>query len=162
MKLDLFFGLPTEFISPDAAAAHIAELKTRAEREAYWLRIPEGWRPMVGDFARLFIGHAISELPALAERRAALEEVPGIWREEVEWHIKRLYNTKDLRAMSDAEFATAYPEARARRPREGLRHPGDIPAGQPRREQVLGARAPCRRALGGALAVRAMHLPSSQ
>lgn len=114
MKLDLFLGLPAEFISPDAAAAHIAALKTRAEREAYWLRIPEGWRPMIGDFARLFIGHAITQLPALADRRAALDEVPDIWREEVEWHVKRLWSSKDLRAMTDAEFATAYPEAHRR------------------------------------------------
>jgi hypothetical protein len=109
-----FLGLPDEFVSPDAAARRIADLPTRAEREAYWLRIPESWRVMVADFARLFIGHAISELPTLAVRRTALDEVPLIWREEVEWHVRRLYNSRDVRTMSDADFRASYPSAWAR------------------------------------------------
>jgi hypothetical protein len=103
--------LAEEFAPPDKAGAIIARLATRAEREAYWLRIPEGWRAAVAIHAQMAIGHLISELPTLDARRAALDEVPGIWRAEVEWHVRRLYNSRELRAMTDAEFARAYPDA---------------------------------------------------
>lgn len=107
--------LPAEFAPPDKAAEQLAALSTRAEREAYWLRIPEAWRPAVEHHAKQFIGLAIAEMPGLELRRAALEQVPAMWREEVEWHLKRLWNTKDLRAMSEGEFYVAYPDERRKR-----------------------------------------------
>lgn len=87
MEHGLFIGLPAEFSPPEKAADHIVALRTRAEREAYFLRIPEAWRPFIGDFARLFLGMHIGELPTLEERRAALAEVPELWLEEVRWHV---------------------------------------------------------------------------
>lgn len=98
-------GLPAEFSPPDQAAARIVALPTRAEREAYWLRIPEPWRPLIGHLVQLHLGMTISELPDVESRRKALEEVPGIWLEEVRWHVRRLFNTREIRAQYRAERA---------------------------------------------------------
>jgi hypothetical protein len=108
-----FIGLPAEFSPPEAAAQHLASLRTRAEREAYWLRLPEGWRYFIGYVAALTIGHEIVGLPTLEQRREALEHVPGVMRAEVEWRVMHLWRTKELREMSDAEFRAMYPNAMA-------------------------------------------------
>jgi hypothetical protein len=77
----IFQNLPDEFSPPDRAAEHLVkELKTRAEREAYWLRIPEAWRYYVGYIAALMFGHELCGVTELAARRAALEEVPAFLR----------------------------------------------------------------------------------
>lgn len=107
----LFIGLPAEFSPPEAAAGRLAKLATRAEREAYWLRIPEPWRFMIGNFAALFIGLDIVELQGLDERRKAIEEVPGVLRADVEWRVRHLWGSKEIREMSGAEFRARYPVA---------------------------------------------------
>jgi hypothetical protein len=106
----IFLGLPAEFTPPERAAERLAKLVTRAEREAYWLRIPEGWRYFIGYVAALAIGHDIVALATLEARREALEQVPPILREQVEWRVMHLWRTKELREMSDAEFYSAYPQ----------------------------------------------------
>lgn len=102
MRPDLFLGLPAEFSPPEKAADHIVGLRTRAEREAYWLRIPERWRPFIGEFTRLFLGLYIGGLPTLEARRAALAEVPEMWLEEVRWHVRYVH-----RWCQDPESAEA-------------------------------------------------------
>lgn len=104
MHEGLFIGLPAEFSPPEKAADHIVALRTAAEREAYWLRIPEQWRPFIGDFARLFLGIHIGGLQTLEARRQALEEVPLMWREEVRWHA--VYVHRRSREL-EQESATA-------------------------------------------------------
>lgn len=96
-------SLPAEFSPPDRAAERIVALPTRAEREAFWLRVPEAWRPSIGRLAALHLGMAISEMPELERRRQALGEVPEIWLEDVRWHVRRLYNTREIRAEFNAE-----------------------------------------------------------
>jgi hypothetical protein len=113
VRRDLFHGLPAEFCPPEAAAAQIAALKTKAEREAYWLRLP-AWRQYIAYVVALEIGRAIVELHTLEERRAALLEVPDMWREQVEWRVRHLWNSKAVREMSDADFRAMYPGANVR------------------------------------------------
>lgn len=91
MDYGLFIGLPAEFSPPEKAADHIVALRTRAEREAYWLLIPERWRPFIGEFVRLFLGMHIGQLATLEERRSALAEVPEMWLPDVQWHVKAVY-----------------------------------------------------------------------
>ena len=104
-RASFFAGLPAEFDPPEKAARHIAALKTIAEREACWLRIPEGWRPMIGHFVEITIAFDIVEMPEKVARQNALASVPEVWREEVKWHVVRLWHTKDLRAEYQAELA---------------------------------------------------------
>ena len=110
-----FTGLPAEFASPDRAAEHIADLKTIAEREAYWLRIPEGWRKMIGHFAVIAMACRIAEMPQKVDRQNALASVPEIWREEVKTHVLRLWQTKDVRAKYQRELAERDEAERRRR-----------------------------------------------
>ncbi len=105
MARGLFAGLPAEFSPPEKAADDIVRLATRAEREAYWLRIPERWRPFIGEFAKLFLGLHICELPTLESRRQALEEVPPMWADEVRWHTTYLFRSREARAEYRAEQA---------------------------------------------------------
>lgn len=98
-------SLPAEFAPPDKAADAIVALHTRAEREAYWLLVPEKWRPAVGELTKVLLGQAISELPDLDARRAALLDVPEIWLEDVKWQTRRLFATRDLRAEYRAQQA---------------------------------------------------------
>lgn len=97
--------LPAEFAPPDKAAEAIVALRTRAEREAYWLLLPQKWRPVIGEHVKVLLGLAISELPELEARRAALAEVPEIWLEDVKWQTRRLFATRDARAEYRAEQA---------------------------------------------------------
>jgi hypothetical protein len=98
----LFIGLPAEFSPPEKAADAIVALRTRAEREAYWLRLPEQWRPFIGELCRLFLGLHIGQLETLEARRAALAEVPPIWLDEVKWHVRYVH-----RWAQDPEAAEA-------------------------------------------------------
>lgn len=107
-------SLPAEFAPPDSAAAVIASLRTRAEREAYWLRIPEIWRKAVGEHAKLFIAIDIAALHELEARRAALDEVPEIWLDDVRWHTRYLFASREVRAEFMAEQAAKREKAIAR------------------------------------------------
>lgn len=100
----LFVGLPGEFAPPEKTASRIAALDTVAEREALWLRIPEGWRPMIGVMARVAIATRIADhMPELEQRRAAVEQVPEIWRAEVRGLVLSYWKTRHLRAEYLAE-----------------------------------------------------------
>jgi hypothetical protein len=100
-----FIGLPEEFSPPDRAAERIADLPTLAEREAFWLRIPEGWRPMIGHFAVRAIACRIEEMPEKHRRQDALASVPEMWREEVKAFVLTLWKTREIRAQHRAELA---------------------------------------------------------
>jgi len=100
-------SLPPEFAPPDVAADAIVSLCTRAKREAYWLLLPEKWRPAIGEHAKVLLGLSISELPELEARRAALAEIPEIWLDDVKWQTRRLFATRDVRAEYRAEQAAA-------------------------------------------------------
>lgn len=107
----LFAGLPAEFAPPEKAADRIVELKTAAEREAYWLRLPELWRApngMIAVFARTFLASAIADGElSLEQRRAAIAEVPVMWRDEVVALVKALWETRHIRAEHRAEQEAA-------------------------------------------------------
>ncbi len=95
--------LPAEFSPPERAAEHIAELKALADREAYWLRIPECWRPLVGHFAVIALASRIVEMPEKFDRQNALASVPEIWRERVKAFVLTMWQTRELRAQYQAE-----------------------------------------------------------
>ncbi len=97
--------LPPEFSPPERAAEHIAELKTLADREAYWLRIPECWRPMIGEFAVIAIASRIVEMPEKFDRQNALGSVPEVWREQVKAFVVTMWKTREARAQYRAEQA---------------------------------------------------------
>ena len=108
----LFVGLPEEFSPPEVTADRIAALRTRAEREALWIRIPPNWQPIIGHFACRAIALAISDdIPELEDRRAAMTEVPEFWLPEVQAFVKSFWATKTIRDKYRAERA-------ARRARE--------------------------------------------
>ena len=111
MSEGLFIGLPAEFSPPERAAERLAGLATRADREAYWLRIPEPWRYFIGYVAALAIGLDIVELETLDERRQAMAEVPEVLRAEVEWRVRHLWGSKEIREMSAAEFRQRFPNS---------------------------------------------------
>ena len=101
----IFAGLPEEFSPPEAAAERIADLRTVAEREAYWLRIPQGWRTMIGHFAVIAIASRIVEMPEKADRQNAIYSVPEIWREQVKRFVLTMWATREIRAEHRAEQA---------------------------------------------------------
>jgi hypothetical protein len=103
--------LPAEFSPPERAADHIAEMKALADREAYWLRIPECWRPMIAQFAVIAIASRIVEMPEKFDRQNAIASVPEFLRERVKAFVLTMWQTRELRAQYQAEL-------RARRDRE--------------------------------------------
>lgn len=109
IREDLFIGLPAEFSPPEAAAEHIVSLGTAAEREAYWLRLPERWRGQSGFvavFARRFLAEKIADGGlTLEQRRAAIQEVPAMWRDEVSALVKSFWATREIRAEHRVEQA---------------------------------------------------------
>lgn len=112
----VFAGLPEEFSPPERTAERIAHLNTVAEREALWLRIPQGSRPMVGHFAVRAIACRIVEMPEKLDRQNAIWSVPEMWREEVKRFVLTLWSTREIRARYQAELA-----ARRERERAGNR-----------------------------------------
>ena len=108
----LFVGLPEEFSPPEMTADRIAALDVRAEREALWIRIPPNWQPIIGHFACMAIAVRIADgMPEIEDRRAALAEVPEIWRDQVQAFVKSFWITREIRAKYREERA-------ARRARE--------------------------------------------
>lgn len=101
----LFAGLPAEFSPPEKAAERIAELRTLAEREAYFIRIPSQWRPFIGDLVPIAIASRIVELPEKAQRQDALASVPDFWRDLVRKLTVSLWQTREIRAAYQAELA---------------------------------------------------------
>lgn len=88
--------LPDEFAPPMKAATTIAKLRTQAEREAYFGRIPKPWHPIIRQLAIIGIAAEIVAINDLHARRRALAEVPEGWDVEVKQHVRRLweYNLK--------------------------------------------------------------------
>lgn len=88
--------LPDEFAPPAKAASRLATMKTQAEREAYFGRIPKPWHPIIRQLAIIGIAAEIVSLTELHARRKALAEVPEGWTEDVKQHVRRLweYNLK--------------------------------------------------------------------
>jgi hypothetical protein len=105
-------ALPEEFSPPEKAADRIADLRTLAEREAYWLRIPECWRPMIGILAVYAIASRIVGMREKFDRQNAIASVPEIWREQVKALVLAWWATREIRAAHQAELA-ARREARA-------------------------------------------------
>lgn len=99
--------LPAEFSPPDVTAERIAALNTIAEREALWVRIPAEWQPMTGVLTVHAIARRIYAIPARADRQAAIDAVPGIWRSEVKKLVVSFWNTRHLRAEAQDEQRAA-------------------------------------------------------
>lgn len=99
--------LQAEFSPPEKAAEHIARLNTIAEREAYWVRIPECWHAMIGVLAIGAIARRISDMPQKFDRQNAIASVPEIWREQVKALVISFWQTRHLRqgALSSGERA---------------------------------------------------------
>lgn len=103
MSSNIFAGLPSEFSPPEKTAMHIATLNTIAEREAYWLRLPQQWRgPFVGHLVELAIARRICDMPEKIQRQNALASVPDLWRENVRWQVVRMWRHRELLAQDEA------------------------------------------------------------
>lgn len=100
-----FAGLPEEFSPPEKTADRIAALSTIAEREALWLRIPEQWRPMIGELAMHMMACRIADMPQKFDRQNALASVPEIWRTLVKALVVSFWKTREIRAQHQAELA---------------------------------------------------------
>jgi hypothetical protein len=113
MREGLYAGLPKEFSPPDRAAAAIAMLDAGKAREAYFQRIPEGWRAWVAHEAKIAIALRICGMPDKADRQAQLAAPPEAWREDVKWHVLRLWQTRSIRAEYRAELESRAAAERA-------------------------------------------------
>lgn len=98
-----FTGLPEEFSPPEKTAERLAELKTLAEREAYWLRVPVCWQPLIGQLAVMAMASRIVEMPEKFERQNALASVPEFLRERVKAFVLTMWQTREIRARHRAE-----------------------------------------------------------
>jgi hypothetical protein len=101
----IYLGLPREFQSPQRAALRLAELKTLAQREAYFARIPAQWQTWIRHQGIIQIAGEIVALPEVEERREALLETPEGWREEIKAHVLRLWKMPRARSMPMEEAA---------------------------------------------------------
>ncbi len=99
--------LPAEFSPPEKAAERIAELNSLAEREAYWLRIPECWRPMIGGLAVHAMARRIYEMPLKFDRQNAIASVPELWRSQVKALVLSFWATRHLRAEAQVGSGVA-------------------------------------------------------
>lgn len=110
----LFRNLPEEFTSPAKAAETIAYMDTIHDREAYWLRLPACWHPTIGVFVINAIAFRISSMPDKAARRAALDTVPALWKDQVRLMTESLWRTRAIRADYTAQQAAARADAIAK------------------------------------------------
>jgi hypothetical protein len=109
-----FLGLPDEFAPPDRAAAEIAAMPGLLDRLKYFERIPAGaWRDWIAHEARIAIALRIVDggMP-IGDRRAAIEQVPEIWRDQVRAYVLSFWETRHIRAKHRQKLA-AQREARA-------------------------------------------------
>jgi hypothetical protein len=102
----LYAGFPAEFSSPSAAAIRIAGLVSAAERAAFLERIPPAWAVWVIHEASIEIALVIADGGQdLDARRAAIEQVPAPWRDNVRAHVLRLWRTREIRAAYREQIA---------------------------------------------------------
>jgi len=88
----IYAGLPADLSPPYAAAERIVNLGTRAERDLLMASIPtDGWRAMIGQFARVGLATQVVIALSLEDRQRLLAEVPEAWRADVESHVRRLW-----------------------------------------------------------------------
>jgi len=90
--------LPEEFCPPEKAAECIAALSSIAEREAYYVRIPRPWQPMIGDLVVPAIARRICGMRDKFDRQNAIASVPELWREQVKQLVMSWWATRHLRA----------------------------------------------------------------
>lgn len=88
--------------APRFVAQRIVKAPTLGARQRIWDAVPHVWREWIAYDVGLLLGGTIATLPTLAERRAALAEVPEALVAAVQEEVRRVFCMRAARNRSSS------------------------------------------------------------